>query len=88
MKKTIIILGVSLMLALTSCTENQRAKTFGGEYTIELEANQILIVATWKGDNLWYLTRTRKAGETPVTSEFIEDSSFGMVEGKVIFKEK
>ena len=83
------MIGLVFTIVLTSCTGNQRAKNFGGNYTIELDAGQTLVEATWKGDaNLWYLTRKRKEGETPTTYKFKEDSNFGMMEGTVTFVEK
>ena len=88
MKKTTLIIGLVSTIVFTSCTGNQRAKNFGGNYNVELKSGQTLVSATWKGDNLWYLTRERKAGETPITQTLIEDSSFGIVEGKVTFIEK
>lgn len=36
-------------LILSSCTGNQRAKYFGGNYTIKLPENKTLVTATWKG---------------------------------------
>lgn len=88
MKKITLIIGLVSTMVFTSCTGNQRAKNFGGNYTVELPSGQTLVTATWKADNLWYLTRERKAGETPTTHTFNEDSSFGVIEGTVTFKEK
>ena len=88
MKKLTLIIGLVSTIVFTSCTGNQRAKNFGGNYTIELPSGQTLVTTTWKADNLWYLTRERKAGETPTTHIFNEDSSFGVIEGTVTFKEK
>ena len=70
------------------CTKNQRAKQFGGTMEIEIPTNKKFVNATWKDDDLWYLTRDRKPGEEPETWTFEEDSSFGVLEGKVIFIEK
>lgn len=73
---------------VASCTEKQRAKSLGGSFTVELPKDQKLIEATWKGEDLWYLTRPRREGEPIETYTFKEDSSFGVLEGSVIFKEK
>jgi len=75
-------------LVMAGCTDNQRAKTFGGTKTISLPAGQKLVASTWKDDNLWYLTRPIRAGEVAEILTFKEDSSFGIVEGQVIFQEK
>jgi hypothetical protein len=86
MKKILLLLTIGFMLI--SCRQNQRAKSFGGNATIELPKGTKLIEATWKGEYLWYLTRTRREGEPIETYEFIEDSSFGVMEGTVIFIER
>lgn len=71
-----------------SCTQNQRAKTFGGNAKIELPAGQKLINATWKDDNLWYLSRPMREGETPETYTFQEESSFGILQGTYTITER
>lgn len=73
---------------LAGCTENQRARQFGGTARVELPPGQKLVVATWKGDDLWYLTRPMRPGEQPEVYEFVESSSFGIVQGKVVLTER
>lgn len=46
-----------LLLILTGCTDNTRARSFGGNTTIELPAGEKLFDVTWKEANLWYCTR-------------------------------
>ena len=88
MKKGMLILMCSmLMLATQSCTENKRAKSYGGEATITLEKGKKLVTATWKGSSLWYLTREMKPGESAETYKFHEESSFGIWEGTYIIIE-
>jgi hypothetical protein len=84
MKKVLILMGVVLM---SSCTQNQRAKNWGGEATVDIPKGQRLIDVTWKEDQIWYLTEDMSEGYEPKTYNFLEESSYGMVEGKVIFKE-
>jgi hypothetical protein len=86
MKKAIFI-GLITLLTITSCTENSRAKNFGGTAEIVLPVNKKLVTATWKDDNLWYLTRDMQESEEAETYEFHEESSFGMMEGTYIIKE-
>jgi len=86
MKKLLVIL--VLLVGLTSCTENFKAKQMGGTMTVDLPAGQKLIEVTWKEDQMWYLTRARREGEAPETFEFKEKSSMGFMEGTVIFKEQ
>lgn len=84
MRKSIML--VALICAF-SCTENQRARSFGGEETIQLEKNRKLVNLTWKQDNLWILTTYAEKTDTAKTYYFQEESSFGMLEGTVKIKE-
>lgn len=86
MKKILLVLIVALMFL--GCTENQRAKEFGGNMIITLDEDVKLVEATWKGDELWYLTRSRKDDEVSETYTFKEHSSFGIMEGTVTFIEQ
>lgn len=82
----VLILGVFSFTSY-SCTAQKRARQFGGSATIDLPENQELVTATWKGDEIWYLTRPRNPHEKPDTLWFKENSAFGIVEGEVIFCE-
>jgi hypothetical protein len=82
--KYLVVLGVIL---LTGCTENQRARKFGGEYTETLPSGQKLVNATWKQNDLWILTKPMSSNDAAETYSFIEKSSFGIMEGKVIIQE-
>ena len=77
-----------LILLLTACTENERAKRYGGTMTVDLPENTTFVGATWKEDQLWYIYRPRTNGETPKTITMKEDSKFGLLQGKVLFIEK
>src|SRR3989344_8896683 len=72
-----------VMLIAIGCTEQQRAKSLGGNATKNLEYCQKLVLITWKDDNLWFLTRPARQGETSDTYKFQENSSFGVLEGTV-----
>lgn len=76
-----------LVLMASGCTENQRAKQFGGTATVDLPKGQKLVTATWRQDDMWILTRPLADDEQPVDSKFQEKSSFGVIEGTVIFHE-
>ena len=87
MKKIIII--TCSLLTMLSCTENQRARSFGGTEVINLEEGVRLVNVTWKGKNgsdLWILTK--KDTTVATTYYFNEKSSFGVLEGQVIINEK
>lgn len=88
MKKILISLTLAAIFAATGCTDNVRAKSYGGTMTIKLPSNTELVDATWKNADLWYLTRPRKSGESIDTLTFTEDSNFGVLEGKIIFVER
>ncbi len=84
MKKLLLILSVGILL--TSCTDNQRARSFGGRETIELEANRKLINISWKQDDLWILTE-QVDSIIPKVYKLQEKSSFGLMEGTIVIKE-
>lgn len=85
MKKLILILMVGLMSV--ACTDNTRAKNYGGTMTIDVPRGNKITNITWKGDDLWYSYRPFKSGETPETTIFKEESTYGIMSGTVIFKE-
>lgn len=70
-----------LLLTLFACTENARVRRWGGTGTLTLPKGQKLVNLTWKGDQLWYLTRPMTANDSVETYEFHEESSFGVIEG-------
>ena len=80
MKRTIsgIIAAICIILLIilgaTSCTDNQRAKSFGGTSTINLPAGEKLVTVTWKGEaDIWYLTRPMKSTDSVETYYFHQD---------------
>jgi hypothetical protein len=79
---------VLISVTMAACTANQRAKDFGGTITVYISTGEKLVNATWKEADLWYLTRPRRSGEVPETSTFKENSTFGMMNGTVIFIER
>lgn len=84
MKKLLILL---LFITSVSCTDNARARRFGGTETIELPKGEKLIMATWKENGLWYLTEPMDSDYDPKTKTFKEKSSLGVMEGTVTFIE-
>jgi len=72
---------------LFSCTDNSRARNWGGTETIELPKGERLVQATWKETDLWYLTEPMPADYVPQVKLFKESSSLGMMEGTVKFVE-
>jgi hypothetical protein len=89
MKKLVFLLVLlSSLFILTACTQQQRAKKYGGSATISLPTGMRLVEATWKGDDLWYLVRKRTDKEKPRSYIFSESSSWGVFEGKITFNER
>ena len=83
MKKVILFLFA--ITALASCTQNQRAKNFGGTATYNLPTGERFVNATWKENNLWIVTKRDTA--KPITYTMTEQSNFGVMQGKVVIIE-
>ena len=66
---------------ITSCTENERVKTWGGKGTINLPKGRKLVTVTWKETQVWYLTRPMDSSDVAETYQFQEESSYGVIEG-------
>jgi len=79
MKKITYI--VLLSVLMSSCTSNEMARKFGGNETVELQPNRVLVNVTWKENNMWILTKDT------ITNQmyFNEKSSYGLMEGQVTF---
>lgn len=80
--KNFLILSAVAILTLASCTDNQRARNFGGTETIDIPEGRILVNCTWKQDDLWILTKDTTTGKM----YFNEKSSWGVMEGQINFK--
>lgn len=78
MKKLFVLaLGV---VSLTSCTDNQRARRFGGTEEVDLKPNEVVLNVTWKEAEMWICTQDTVTGVT----YFREKSAWGVMEGTVI----
>lgn len=84
MKKVFLLLSIAFLF---SCTQNGRAKKFGGTATLDVPCDQKVINITWKSEQLWYSTVPMEFGYEPQIHTFREESSFGVMEGKYILKE-
>jgi hypothetical protein len=80
MKKLMMILVA--MVVMSSCTENVRARHFGGTETLALKPNEKVLNVTWKDNEMWVCTQDTI---TRVVY-FREKSSWGVMEGTVILK--
>jgi hypothetical protein len=81
MKKLMMIL-VVMMVVISSCTENARARHFGGNETLTLKPNEKVLNVTWKDDEMWVCTQDTITGVV----YFREKSSWGIIEGTVVIK--
>jgi len=79
MKK--VFLAIMMGVMVTSCTENERVKTWGGEGTINLPKGRKLVNVTWKENQIWYLTRPMNSNDVAESYQFQEESSWGVIEG-------
>lgn len=80
----ILCLAVILIPVLTSCTENSRAKNFGGTMELTVPAGEKFVNSTWKDTDLWIITQSV---ESPNVYYMHEISSFGILEGTVIIRQ-
>lgn len=84
---TIVAAIIGIFILAATCTNKKMTRRFGGETNIELPKGQKLVEMTWKNDNLWILTEPMDSDYIPKTKTFYEDSSFGIMEGKITIKE-
>jgi len=91
MKKLISFMCLCLVMAMaisfSSCTENQRAKHWGGSMTINVKSGYKVTMATFKENDMWYMVEPMDEDYVPKDKMLIEDSNWGMIEGKVTFHE-
>ena len=81
MKKILTL--IATLLIVSSCTENERSRRFGGTQEIKLEENEKFINITWKENSLWVITQDTITGIVYAR----EKSSYGIMEGKIIITE-
>lgn len=86
MKKIIIVLLAAI--SISSCSDNTRAKFWGGTMEITLPPNTKLVNITWKENDVWYLTKPMVANDSAETYTFHEKSVVGLMEGKILIKEQ
>ncbi len=80
MKRLLMV--IVLTSALFSCTDNKRARSFGGTETVTLRPNEKLLNVTWKDSDMWIITQDTVTGICYAR----EKSSLGILEGTIIIK--
>ena len=81
-----VVIGV-FCLIVSSCTENQRARQFGGTIKVKVKNGFKVTSATWKNEDLFYFIEPMESDYKPKTKYFVEESSFGIIESNVEFIE-
>jgi hypothetical protein len=87
MKKLFLLLVTAATLSSISCTEQQRARHYGAHTEIQVNPGYKLLEVTWKDDDLWMFIEEMDSDYVPKTKIFKEESSFGIIEGSITFKE-
>jgi hypothetical protein len=78
MKKLLIVLSVFI---LGSCTDNQRARQYGGTEKLKLKPNEILLNIDWdKSNDMWVLTE-----DTTTRIKYFREP-WGVWQGEIIIK--
>lgn len=75
-----------LLTATVSCSDNQMARGYGGSFNIDLKPNERVSNVTWKGTDLWILTKQDTT--KPTTYTFKEKSTWGVLEGEITINEQ
>ena len=83
MKKILICLAA---IAAVSC-ENYTTRKWGGTMTINVEPGYKVTNATFKVDAVWYFVEPMEANYTPKQKKLVEKSTYGALEGTIIFNE-
>ncbi len=83
MKKYLFAFALAIPLLFMSCTDNIKARNYGGTEKITLKPNEIALNVTWKETNLWICTKDTTTGIV----YFREKSSWGVWEGEIIISQ-
>ena len=86
-KMKVLLLALITMLAISACTENQRARSFGGTLKVQVEPGYKVTMATWKGEDLFYMMEEMEPTYVPKKKVLKEDATWGVIESKVVFIE-
>lgn len=83
-----LIFCIGILICAIGCTEQERAKYYGGTSAIEVPECEKVVNLTWKGADLWILTRPMGGDERPERLTFSESSAWGILKGTIIVNEK
>jgi hypothetical protein len=85
MKTCIYGILFAVCMFFTSC--QMCTRTYGGTSEIKLPKGEKLVMATFKNNNIWFLTESMDSDYIPKTKHMYESSLMGVFEGEVIFYE-
>lgn len=83
----LLILIIGVILKWYFFPENRITRVFGGTMEINVEPGEKVLMATFKGDNLFYLTEPMDSNYVPKVKILREKSVRGILESKVKFIE-
>ena len=69
------------------CSKQAMTRSWGDSMNVPLEPNQKLIEVTWKGDNLWFLTKEMTDDDVAESYQFYERDTTRWFEGCVYIDE-
>jgi hypothetical protein len=72
-----------VFLLVVPWTQNGCARGCGGNSRMDLKPGLKLVNITWKGADVWALTRPMQDGERAETYTFGESSNWGFFEGSI-----
>lgn len=83
---------VGLVILVVGCgflSPQSCVGSWGADITVEIEPGERLETATWRDDELWYLTRHLRPGESPERHILYQRKpGIGRAEGTVTFEER
>jgi hypothetical protein len=77
-----MMLVVAMLFTVSACTQNQRAKAWGGTMEVTVPPGEVFVNSTWKDADLWIITQNSATG----IYYMHEVSTWGIMEGTVIIK--
>lgn len=77
------VIALALLIVTSGCTQNERARVWGGTETIQLNSGEKVLNITWKETDMWVFIQLPDGRK-----EFREYSTFGMMNGKINIVEK
>lgn len=84
----IIVAAVVYIAFVFIFPENKRTRLLGGTMEIKVEPGRKVMMATFKGDDLFYMTEPMDSGDIPKTKILHEKSGRGIIESEVKFIER